>query len=775
MSYSRIIYFLTIICIFLSNATFSYSEAYNKNDNKTIFSEDVKIQNLENEIKKIKLEIDKLQKQRNEKALNNSQNLKIGVALSGGGAKGFAHLGILKVLEEENIKIDYISGTSIGALIASLYSVGYNLEEIEKFMSVMNLENFFNMKPNEKNMPIARKDFLDLHSFNINFDKNFNIYLPSGLVSSQSIYQMLKKMFQKYPGEVDFNKLPIPIRIVATNLKTGENTTLVKGDLAKSVAASIAIPPILEPIKIGDNEYIDGGVRRNIPVEETYNMGADIVIACDIGSSIDEKENYDLISMTKQIIAIYSKEDNTNQLKKATITIEPDVEKFSVVDIYSSAKLKEAGELAAKNKIEILKKLPKKNSENKKRNYNDNEKKLEYYIEKISFEGDFTEQQKQYLYMAFSDYENQKLSIEKIDEINSNIYNYMFVNKIYYSINGNNLIFYGDKQHENVVGIGLKYNTDYGTSLSIGSDFIVSSKLGHKLSADIKLGRYNSLNLYTNILPGSKNMFGFYSEINLAENPLFFYEKNQRVASFKNREASVAIGAIGNISNNKEILIGAEANYSNIKLSFGDFKNKIHEKSAQEFSLISKIKYNSLDSIQVPNSGTKFNAKLKLNINENKDHLIINPSFNFNKYMKVTDNNTLIVGGAGAYINSENPPLNRYIKLGGNRDNLDNSEFALYGYASQEKLTNNFLALRLGLRSRLTSSVYLVNKFNLAYYNDLGNIFYLNNQLQTKKFDVGILSGMMFITPLGRVEFSLSNNLRSRNFVGSFSIGYNLD
>lgn len=192
---------------------------------------------------------------------------KVGLVLSGGAAKGFAHIGTLKVLEKNNVKIDYISGTSIGALIGVFYSAGYSIEEIEDIMKNIDPSMFFTDKIDRKDLPMEEKIFSERYTFSVPL-KNFKIDLPQSLISGQNVYMFLKKYLWDAKKIKNFEDLPIPVHIITTNMNTGEEVVLSKGDLAKALSASMALPAFFHPIKWDDKVLADGLSANNFPVDE---------------------------------------------------------------------------------------------------------------------------------------------------------------------------------------------------------------------------------------------------------------------------------------------------------------------------------------------------------------------------------------------------------------------------------------------------------------------------------------------------------------------------
>lgn len=221
---------------------------------------------------------------------------KVGLVLSGGGAKGFAYIGLLKVLEEVNMPIDYIGGSSMGAIIAALYSVGYSPETITQIINEQNWDSFISDIQDRKYTAYEEKLFGDKYVHSIPIDKKL-FALSKSLNSSFNIDLMLNNLFSPVIHIQDFNELPIPFLCMGTDLITGEAVVLNKGNLARAVRASMAIPGYFSPTEYNGKTLVDGGVVNNYPAEQVKAMGADIIIGGDTQSGLKKSMN-ELTSMT---------------------------------------------------------------------------------------------------------------------------------------------------------------------------------------------------------------------------------------------------------------------------------------------------------------------------------------------------------------------------------------------------------------------------------------------------------------------------------------------
>lgn len=216
------------------------------------------------------------------------KNPKIGLVLSGGGALGFAHIPILKAIDSLGIPIDYIAGTSMGGIASALYSIGYSGEELEYLVKNVDWNEIFTDEPERDLKPYFIKKDDGFFQFHFGFDENV-ITPPTGLIRGQKISLFLSKLTYPFEKIKDFDQLPIPFRCVAVDLLTANEVVLKSGSLSKAMRSTMAIPTIFNPVTWGDSLLIDGGLVNNVPVDVVREMGADYVIAVNVGRPLKKR------------------------------------------------------------------------------------------------------------------------------------------------------------------------------------------------------------------------------------------------------------------------------------------------------------------------------------------------------------------------------------------------------------------------------------------------------------------------------------------------------
>jgi NTE family protein len=282
---------------------------------------------------------------------------KIGLVLSGGGAKGFAHIGVLKVLEEAGIKIDYIGGTSMGSVIGGLYASGYNAAQIDSIFKRTNFDELINdyIPRSSKNFYGKKND--ELYAIVLPFS-NFRVGIPEALSKGMYNYNLLSSLTRNVRHVRDFNKLPTPFLCIGTNIETGEEVLLNKGNLVQAMMASAAFPSLFTPVEIDGNLLVDGGVVNNYPIKEVRNLGADIIIGVDVQDDLMKRKNLkNATRILVQITNLQSIDKMKSKIKDTDVYIKPDIRDFGVISFDRGEEIIRKGEEAAFAVYEKIKSL----------------------------------------------------------------------------------------------------------------------------------------------------------------------------------------------------------------------------------------------------------------------------------------------------------------------------------------------------------------------------------------------------------------------------------
>jgi NTE family protein len=286
---------------------------------------------------------------------------KIGLVLSGGGARGAAHVGVLKVLEELRVPVDVIVGTSMGSIVGASYASGNTVADMERDIGAITTAGLFTDRPPRADLPMRRKaddsEPYIIPELGLTGD---GIVLPKGIITGVSVEAQLRRLV-KVQSARTFDQLPIPFRAIATDLGTGEMVVLKEGSLVTAMRASMSVPGGMAPVQIGTRQLVDGGLVRNLPVDIARQLGAEVIIAVNLGTPLLKPDEItSVLKVTAQMINILTEQNvrqSLSELKERDILILPELGDFSASDFDNLPKTVPIGEAAARKVADRLKAL----------------------------------------------------------------------------------------------------------------------------------------------------------------------------------------------------------------------------------------------------------------------------------------------------------------------------------------------------------------------------------------------------------------------------------
>lgn len=550
---------------------------------------------------------------------NNTQNKrpKVGLVLSGGGAKGLAHIGVLKVIDSLNIKIDYIAGTSMGAIVGGLYASGYNANQLDSIFSNIDVDALLqDYTPREaKSFYEKRND--EIYALTLPFNK-FKLGLPSGLSKGLYNFNLISLLTQHVGNVRDFNQLPIPFLCIATDAETGEKMVLDKGILAQCMVASGALPTLYSPVEINGRLLIDGGVIDNYPIEELLAKGVDIVIGVDVQDGLKTRnELKGVTSLLAQINNFSMIEKMEGKQKATNIYIKPDIKGYSVVDFEKGNEIIEKGKEKA---LEFVKELaPYRNLTSENRNEIVVQDSI--YIKEVDFNklDNFT---RAYILGKLKFKRSIKISNSQLQKGISNLnatQNFSAINYYFEKAqDGQNLILQLKENENNTfLKFGLHYDDLFKSGILLNytkKKFLVKNDVA---SLDLILGDNIRYNFDYYIDNGFYWSFGFNSKLTTF---------NRNITSNITRDLAIDpdISTINvdffDLSNQaylqtifaQKFSIGSGLEFKYLRLRSETLQNgnSVFE-SSNYLSLFGFIKYDSFDKKYFPKSGWNFNSELR--------------------------------------------------------------------------------------------------------------------------------------------------------------------
>lgn len=416
---------------------------------------------------------------------------KVGLVLSGGGAKGFAHIGAIRVLEEQGIPIDYIVGTSMGAIVGCFYAMGYSPDQIEDIILAQDWVNVLSDYVDRRYIPLYDRDEFDRYAFSLAINKH-GVSLPQGVIAGQNIMKIISKYTIPFQGEEDFSKFPIPFACVAANIVDGKEVVLKKGHIVKALRASMAIPTAFAPVAIDGKLLIDGGMRNNLPVDVALKMGADVIIAVDLQEKNKEFDELgEMSSIFNQGLSFLGLPKYYANLKDIDVYIKPKLSNYSIVDFNSADSLIALGYQSAhklkpqldslRDKIGLCRLIPQALVPLKSKD--------SLYIESISVSG-LKSIDKSTVLGKFNVKPKSKTSLGDIENGINRLYASLGLRSAVYTFRGkSNEILHLDilEKNMNRFNVGVHYDSWNNAALLLNTTFNNIVGKSSKLSMDFKL------------------------------------------------------------------------------------------------------------------------------------------------------------------------------------------------------------------------------------------------------------------------------------------------
>ena len=412
----------------------------------------------------------------------------VGFAFAGGGAKGLAIVGALVALEEAGIYPDVITGTSIGSIVGGLYAMGYSAKELEKISQEIDWASYFDDGVSRNDVPVEERDRTDRYQLTFALEDG-KISIPPGILGGQKIHLLLSRLTIPVHNLERFDEMQLPFACIATDCATGEAAVLSEGHLPDAMRASMAIPTFFDPAEIDGRLYVDGGVVRNLPVQDAKELGADIVVAFNIGAPLYDNE--ELTSFTRVLEQIGSYEgarSTATQLMLADYVITPDVNEFNVLSFEAVDTLLARGYRAGKAAVpDLLKIIPPKAAVVRAPIVVPDL----FYLHEIEVKGQLSVQQRLAVNRIFGLRTGEAYTADQIEDRIEKLIGSQFVSKVTYRLlsvpEGYRLELYTVPQSEDFVRLSVNYDSDLKAGLLLNATLRNKLITGSQLSADIKV------------------------------------------------------------------------------------------------------------------------------------------------------------------------------------------------------------------------------------------------------------------------------------------------
>lgn len=703
---------------------------------------------------------------------------KIGLVLSGGGAKGFAHIGVLKVIEEAGVKIDYIGGTSMGAVVGGLYASGYNANQIDSIFRRTNFDELLNdyIPRSAKSFYEKRND--ESYAITLPFS-NFRVGIPQALSKGLYNFNLLSRLTRHVRQVKDFSQLPTPFLCIGTNIETGQQVVLNKGNLAQAMLASSAFPTLFTPIEIEGQLVIDGGVANNYPVDEVKNLGADLIIGIDVQDGLWEKAQ--LKNATKilvQITNLHSIEQMKNKIKGTDIYIAPNIKNYGVLSFDRGREIIQRGEEAAFAVYEKIKVLADEQNYYKKPRlsvYKDSLKLAQINTSKLDkFTNDYVLGKLGFKPKAPITYSHLESGINTLRATeNFHSISYSFDNQE----QGEQLqLQLSENPINTYLKLGLHYDELFKSGILVNITHKNTLFKNDLASLDIVLGDNFRYNLDYYVDNGFNFSYGFKSQLSQFNRNITQEITKSILDSGVNQinvdYLDLSTRAYVQKGIAQRFLFGAGVELKYLHISSKTIANPIIDKSSY-WSAFGYVKYDSFDNKYFPKSGWSFTSDFQTYLFSSNYHNDFKPfsviKAEFSKAFSLTNSLTFkFQGDAGLPIGNDGIPFFNFV-LGGYGYNSINNFKPFFGYDFLSVAANSFIKA-----SGTIDCVFLKKNhlnFSANFANLEQNLFQSKDWISLPKYS-GYALGYGLETIIGPIEVKYSWSPELTKGFTWFSVGF---
>lgn len=710
------------------------------------------------------------------------------MVLSGGGAKGLAHIGVLKTLDSLGIRIDHVAGTSMGAIVGSLYASGYSGKQLDSIFNSLDFNDLIS-----DNLPRAAKTFYEKeqsekYAITLPFD-NFKVSFPSAISKGQNIFNLLSKLTIHVSNIDDFNNLPIPFFCIATDAETGESVVLNKGNLAQAARASGALPSVFQPVYIDNRMLIDGGVTNNYPIEELKAKGVDVIIGVDVQDILfDRKQLKSAPDILLQINNYRTISDMKTKTKLTDIYIKPNIEDFNVLSFNSGSQIIKNGEQATLLKVNDLREISKKQIKtplqavnlksidsfkinNIALNGNENYSRS-YVLGKLKLKTHETVSHKNFIngvnnLVATNNFDDFSYQFKKVEN------GYNLFASIKESETKTSLKFglHFDELYKSAALVNLTHKRLFAKNDLASLDFILGDNIRYNFEYHIDKGFYWSIGVISRFNTFSKNISAallltdselLNTSLNKIEVDLEDFTNQFYLQTLFRKDLRLKIGA-----EHKHLKFDSETFLENINNEETVFENSNY------LSLFGNLKHDTYNSKYFPTKGFYFNGDFNLylyssDFNDDFSEFSIAKA-EIGYAFKIASKLSANISTNGGFKIGDNSVRSLNFALGGYGNNFINNFIPFYGYDYISLSGNSFVKGTISLDYHIFNKNHILFSSNFANVED--NIFETAEWFTDPDYS-GYALGYSLETFFGPIEAKYSWSPETERGKWFFNLGF---
>jgi len=597
-----------------------------------------------------------------------AQRKKVGLVLGGGGAKGAAEVGVLKVLEEANIPIDYIVGTSIGSLVGGLYAIGYDAKQLDSLYTNQNWKFLLSDEVKREDVSSLSRDEKEKYVLHIPLSLKDKTPLTAGLITGQNIYNLLSHLTVGYHHVNSFMNLPIPYASIAVDIVSGKEIDLMSGSLPLAMRASMSIPGFFTPVEMGDMLLVDGGSINNFPIDVAKKMGADIVIGVDLSSGPKKKDELNSMSnVVTQLIYIMGENKYVQNKKLVDFYINPDLKGFNMMSFQSGAidSMIVRGEQSVRNKwpelMELKKQIFANCNDSDVRQVNRKILNHDYFeINNILFKG-INKEDEDWIRGRIKLKEYSSISFKDIDKAISELQGLDLFSTVEYQLTNeapHDLIFILKEKDYRIINVGAHIDSEEiaGLLLNMSNNKKLTTKHHYEVTARLSKNPYLKLEYdYGNYF---NHRFGVSYQIQYNDFKLLSHSGEADIINFLN-QSFVAYYAKN--KSNFLFQIGSRLDFFNIGDQLYDVDyNPVDFNNEKYINYFTHLKFDSFDNRYFPKKGGKVEVQGSLytdnGLKYNGDTPFSDLSFNAGTTLKLFSKFYLLPSIKGRFIYGRHIP-----------------------------------------------------------------------------------------------------------------------
>ncbi|MCM0343038.1 patatin-like phospholipase family protein [Bacteroides fragilis] len=662
------------------------------------------------------------------------QRKSVAVVLSGGGAKGVAHIGALKVIEEAGIPIDYIVGTSMGSIIGGLYSIGYTPCQLDSMVNHQNWSFLLSDRISWEDQTMTERKNSETYILSVPLKKDLKANVFGGVIKGQNLGNLFSELTVGYHDSINFNKLPIPFACVSENIVNGEEVVFHNGVLATAMRASMAIPGVFTPVRMGDEILVDGGMKNNFPTNIARAMGADVIIGVDVQNDLrtaDELNN--LGEIFNQIINLTGQTRYEENIKLATVYIKVDVKGYSAASFNIPAldTLMHRGEEAARAQWTALRRLkkeiglPEDYVAPRHGPFTSLWSEKDIFVKEITFDG-IEDSDKKWIMHRCHLKENSRMRMEQLYEALATLRGSQAYSNVSYKLTdtdqGYLLHFILEEKYERNLNLGIRFDSEEIASLLLNVSTRLNTRIPSWLSLTGRLGKRYLARVDYTLAPMQMRNFNLAYQFEYNDINIYDHGKRAYNTTYKYHSGELGFSDVWY----RNLRFGA-----GLRFEFFKYKDFLYNAGGQQlkvkpqyfFSYYAQLHYNTYDKGYFPSKGIDLQGNYSLytdNLTQYKGHAPFSAlTASWASVFSVTDRFALIPSLYGRILIGKDIPYPYLNAIGG--DNFGHylpQQLPFAGITNLEIVDNSVIIAGLKVRQRIGGKNYVTLTGNVALRED---------------------------------------------------------